>query len=68
MLSLNPLDIEDLLKAHKLMMDNLVKENGVFRSGGVGVFEGEKLIHAAPPANYVPQLIADLLSNQRFIF
>ena len=60
MLSLNPLDIEDLLKAHKLMMDNLVKENGVFRSGGVGVFEGEKLIHAAPPANYVPKLIADL--------
>lgn len=60
MLSLNPLDIEDLLKAHKLMMDNLVKENGVFRSGGVGVFEGKKLIHAAPPANYVPQLIADL--------
>lgn len=60
MLSLNPLDIEDLLKAHKLMMDNLVKENGVFRSGGVGVFEGEKLIHAAPPANYVPQLIANL--------
>lgn len=60
MLSLNPLDIGDLLKAHRLMMDNLVKENGVFRSGGVGVFEGEKLIHAAPPANYVPQLIADL--------
>lgn len=60
MLSLNPLDIEDLLKAHNLMMNNLVKENGVFRSGGVGVFEGEKLIHAAPPANYVPQLIADL--------
>lgn len=42
------------------MMNNLVKENGVFRSGGVGVFESEKLIHAAPPANYVPQLIADL--------
>lgn len=60
MLSLNPFDIEDLLKAHKLMMNNLVKENGVFRSGGVGVFEGEKLIHAAPPANYVPKLIADL--------
>lgn len=60
MLSLNPLNIEDLLKAHKLMMNDLVKENGRFRSGGVGVFEGEKLIHAAPPANYVPQLIADL--------
>lgn len=60
MLSLNPLDIEDLLKAHWLMMNDLVKENGRFRSGGVGVFEGEKLIHAAPPANYVPQLISDL--------
>ncbi len=47
MLSLNPLDIEDLLKAHKLMMNSLVKENGIFRSGSVGVFEGEKLIHAA---------------------
>lgn len=60
MLSLDPLDIEDLLKAHKLMMNDLVKENGRFRSGGVGVFEGNRLIHAAPPANYVPQLIADL--------
>lgn len=60
MLSLNPLDIEDLLKAHKLMMNSLVKENGVFRSGGVGVFEGEKLIHAAPSAKFVPQLISDL--------
>lgn len=60
MLSLNPLDIEDLLKAHRLMMNELVKENGRFRSGGVGVFEGKKLIHAAPSANYVPQLISDL--------
>lgn len=42
------------------MINNFVKENGVFRSGDVGVFEGEKLIHAAPLANYVPQLIADL--------
>lgn len=60
MLSLDPLNIEDLLRAHRLMMDGLVKENGRFRSGGVGIFEGEKLIHAAPPANYVPTLIANL--------
>lgn len=62
MLSLNPYDIKDLLKAHNLMMKDLVKENGLFRSGGVGVFEGEQLIHAAPPANYVPKLIADLFN------
>ena len=60
MLSLDPLDIDDLLKAHRLMMQDLVKENGRFRSGGVGIFDGQRLIHAAPPANYVPQLIADL--------
>lgn len=42
------------------MMNDLVKENGLFRSGGVGVFDGDQLIHAAPPANYVPKLIADL--------
>ena len=37
MLTLNPLSIEDLLKAHKLMMNDLVKENGRFRNGGVGI-------------------------------
>lgn len=60
MLSLNPHSIDDLLYAHKLMMNELVKENGRFRSGGVGVFADDKLIHAAPPANIVPKLIADL--------
>ena len=40
MLTLNPLSIEDLLKAHKLMMNDLVKENGRFRNGGVGIFDG----------------------------
>ena len=62
MLSLNPLNIDDLLKAHSLMMSDLVHENGCFRSGGVGVFDGQKLIHAAPPAKIVPQLIGDLFT------
>ena len=60
MLSLNPYSTDDLLYAHKLMMNGLVKENGRFRGGDVGVFAGDKLIHAAPPANIVPKLIADL--------
>ena len=60
MLSLNPLSINDLLTAHKLMMKDLVKENGRFRSGGVGVFEGERVVHMAPPANIVPELIKNL--------
>lgn len=62
MLDLNPASVEDLLKAHRLMMDGLVSENGRFRSGGVGVFAGDKLVHMAPPAEFVPQHIANLFA------
>ena len=57
---LDPFKAKDLLKAHKLMMADLVNENGKFRQGGVGVFDGEKCVHLAPPAGRVPILIADL--------
>ena len=51
MTKLNPYSVKDLLKAHKLMMEGLVKKAGVFRSKGVGVYAGEQLIHAGRPAN-----------------
>ena len=57
---LNPYSILDLLKAHRIMMTDLVRESGVFRSGGVGVYAGEALIHAGTPPQYVPDLIAEL--------
>ncbi len=57
---LNPYSITDLLTAHKIMMLDLVKEAGVFRSGGVGVYAGENLIHAGTPQQYVPDLISEL--------
>lgn len=60
MLKSDPNSVEDLLNAHRLMMNGLVPENGRFRSGGVGVFDGDKLIHMAPPADFVPQQISDL--------
>ena len=60
MLTLDPLNINDLLQAHKLMMNDLIKESGRFRSGGVGVFDGKQVVHIAPPADIVPQLIEDL--------
>ncbi len=52
---------EDLMAAHGLLMSTLVDEPGRYRSGGVGIFQGERLVHVAPPANRVPQLMADLL-------
>lgn len=60
MLSLDPYSVKDLLKAHGHMMQKLISENGKFRSGGVGVFAGETLVHMAPPAHLVPSQIQDL--------
>ncbi|MCI9098332.1 MAG: Fic family protein [Lachnospiraceae bacterium] len=62
MLRLDPSSVDDLLKAHKLVMNGLVPENGKFRSGGVGVFDGEVLIHMAPPAEFVPEHIHNLFA------
>lgn len=62
MLQLNPASVDDLLKAHKLMMNGLVPENGKFRSGGVGIFDGEVLIHMAPPAEFVQKHIHNLFA------
>lgn len=62
MLRLNPASVDDLLKAHELMMNGLVPENGKFRSGGVGIFDGGILIHMASPAKFVPEHIHNLFA------
>ena len=51
---------KDLLKAHELMMMALIDKSGQYRQAGVGVFDGDKCIHMAPPADRVPQLMHDL--------
>ncbi|MNS01624.1 Adenosine monophosphate-protein transferase SoFic [compost metagenome] len=56
-----PTSEADLLSAHALLMTSLVEEVGKYRSGGVGIFQGEKLVHMAPPAARVPQLMDDLI-------
>ncbi|KPU45173.1 adenosine monophosphate-protein transferase SoFic [Oxobacter pfennigii] len=62
LLGYDPYSINDMLKAHKVLMTDLTKEAGCFRSGGVGVFAGEQLVHMAPPAELVPKLTAELMS------
>lgn len=52
----------DFLAAHKTLMQSLVNEAGHYRSGDVGIFRGEQLVHMAPPADRVPTLIANLLA------
>ena len=60
MLQLDAYEEKDLLRAHGLMMAGLVTEAGKYRQGGVGIFDGDRCIHVAPPAERVPGLMADL--------
>ncbi len=61
LLELNPYKEKDLLRAHRLMMAELVNENGRYRAGGVGIFNGSQCVHIGPPAHRVPLLMTDLL-------
>ena len=67
MLELDPLSVDDLLKAHGLMMAGLIPENGIFRTSGVGVFNGQKVIHMAPPAEFVPGQIHPVLYYVNYV-
>ena len=58
---LDPYNIKNLLYAHKLMMDGLVKESGAFRKGNVGVYADDKLVHPGSPAKLVPELMHQLM-------
>ena len=52
---------KDLLKAHGLMMSQLVRNAGHYRQEGVGVFDGNgNCLHMAPPPAQVPELMGDL--------
>ncbi len=51
----------DLLAAHGRLLHGLIDDAGHFRRGGVGIYRGEQLMHMAPPASRVAQLVDDLL-------
>ena len=57
---LDPHSLADLLRVHRVMMGGLVPDAGRFRSGNVGVFNGDALIHAGTPAAYVPEVMGGL--------
>jgi len=60
--SLDPFSIEDILKAHLSMMCGLIDDAGIFRKKGVGVFDGTNIIHVAPSAERVKDLMEDLFA------
>jgi Fic family protein len=61
-LTYDPYNPADFLKAHKLMTDGLIEESGRFRSGDVGVFDGGRAVHIGARPQFVSGLISDLLA------
>ncbi len=64
---LDPYSIDDLLTAHGVLTRNLVDESGIFRSGQVGVVDGDgNIIHFGTLPQYVPSLVEDLLNWAKY--
>jgi Fic family protein len=58
----SPAKEKNLLSAHRLLMAGLVNDAGQYRRGSVGIAQGDKVLHLAPPAVRVPGLMKDLLN------
>jgi Fic family protein len=56
-----PANCDDLLAAHLVLMKGLTTDAGMFRAKGVGVMSGDKVVHMAPQADRVAELILGLL-------
>jgi Fic family protein len=55
-------DEKSFLKAHKILLSNLIEKSGKYRTQGVGIVKGSKVEHLAPPAINVPFLMKDLFN------
>jgi len=51
---------KDFLKAHKMLMKDLIENSGKYRIKGVGIVKGSKVEHIAPPYQNVPFVMKDL--------
>lgn len=59
---LNPYSMDDLLLAHRTMMQGLVREAGEFRSRPVGVVDSKgNVLHFGTLPQYVPSLMEELI-------
>ncbi len=56
----NPLTASDLLEAHAMLMQGLLDNAGHYRTCSVGVMGGREVVHIAPPAARVRELMQEL--------
>lgn len=62
LVDIDPMSVKALLAVHRAMMDDLAAEAGMFRTQGVGIFDGDQLVHMAPPAELVAGQVSDLIA------
>ena len=62
---LDPFSVDDIKKAHRLMMGNQLAGAGTFRQEEAGIFEGEAMIYRAGAHEDIPHRLEDLLSWTR---
>jgi len=57
---LNPNSLKSFLKAHKMLMKDLIKTPGSLRLKSVGIMNGSEVAHIASPHENLPYLMKDL--------
>lgn len=57
-----PYSNKSFLEAHKWLMEGLVKDAGKYRKQSVGIVQGSKVAHIAPPHQNVPFLMNNLFA------
>lgn len=60
--SYSPHSAKSLKQAHATLMQGLIQDNGKWRTRNVGVFQDEKVAHAAPQSKRVPELMDQLFA------
>jgi hypothetical protein len=59
--ALNPYNMDDFLKVHNFITENLIQESGQFRTVGVAIVNSKKeVIHSGANFNQVPTLLTEL--------
>ena len=67
----NPFSEKSFLKAHKVLMNNIMDRPGKYRTGDVGIVKGDKVSHLPPPARNISKLMGalfDYLKNEHSCF
>src|SRR5262249_10573716 len=51
---------KSFLQAHALLLKGMIPDAGKWRTGGMSIRDGDRIVHVAPSAGMVPRLMAEL--------